>query len=433
MKMKSIILNLIICMTVVNVTAQQTYRFSLEDCLNYAMENNLTRQSMKLSEEASEDTYEQSKMERFPSLNASLSESLNSSKNDAASWNGSYGVNASVPLYRGGTTDNTIEQAKLRKEQSAYQTALYDNNLAIQILQAFLQALGNEELLKYQEAVVNASEEQMKQGKDQLRFGTILESDYLMLEAQYANDKNNISDTRISIANSLLVLKNLLSMSPMENLEIVYPNTDALENISILPTMEHVLERTTSTLPELKISQYNVNIANINVKLSKAGYLPTISLNGSAGAGHSGDFSNIGTQLSDRLNGQIGVSLSIPIFDNHRAKSKVKQSQITLQQAELDKKQTELNITQTIAMEYQDVVSALNRYKTTDIRQNAYLKTYEAYQAQFKAGSITAVDLLQQQNNYISALNDFIQSKYGFILKRKVLDVYMGNSVTMKS
>lgn len=106
-------------------------------------------------------------------------------------------------------------------------------------------------------------------------------------------------------------------------------------------------------------------------------------------------------------------------------------SRITLKQTELEKKQTELTVKQNITQEYHNVVSTLNKYNVANIRQNAYFKTFEAYSALFNVGSITAVDLFQQQNNYISALNDYIQSKYSFILLRKVLDVYMGEQISM--
>jgi outer membrane protein len=339
-------------------------------------------------------------------------------------------LSSSLTLYQGGTIGNTIEQNRLRKEQSAYQTSQYNNTLTIQILQAFLTVLGNEELLKYQQSVIEASEEQFRQGGDRYRAGQILESDYLLLEAQLANDKNNVLNTQISRDNSLLALKNLLAMPASANLQVISPDTAVIQAMGILPQMNDVMQQTFQTLPDLKISQYNIDIAKTSVKLSKAGYSPSISLYGSVGTGHA-DFNNFGTQLTDRLNEQIGVSLSIPIYDNNRTKSKVTQSRIALQQAELDKKQNELDIEQTVITEYQGVVSAFSKYQTTDIRQNAYSKTFEVYRAQFGEGAITAVDLLQQQNNYISALNDYIQSKYEFILKRKILDVYMGNQITM--
>ncbi|NCC99438.1 MAG: TolC family protein [Bacteroidia bacterium] len=409
----------------------ETLKMSLEDCIEYALKGNYNRQSVELNESTNLEAYKQSKLELLPSVNASLSEGYSNSKSVPDAWSGNYNLNASVTLFQGGTIINTIQQNKLKLEQSTYQTTQYDNQLTIKILQAFLTVLGNEELLKYQSAVVKASEEQMKQGEEQFNAGSILESDYLLLKAQYSNDKNNITDTRITRDNSLLSLKNLLSIHPDENLEIIYPDTSALVKMSALPQMNYVMEQALSTLPDIKISQYNVDIAISSVKLAKSGYYPTLSLSGSIGTGHQNDYSNFGTQLSNGFNQQIGLSLSIPIFDKNRTKVKVVQSRIALQKAELNAKQTELDIMQDVTTEYQDVVSAYNKYQTTDIRQNAYLKTFDAYSIKFNAGAITAVELLQQQNNYISALNDYIQSKYNFMLKRKILDVYMGNPVTM--
>jgi outer membrane protein len=417
--------------TLVAQEVSPVYRFTLEDCLNYAKTNNYNLQSLRLSEDAREDTYKQSQKERLPGLSASLNESLSDSKGSGASWNGNYGLSANLTLYQGGNITNTIEQNKLRMKQAAYQTSQYENSLTIQILQTFLTVLGNEELFKYLEAVLNASEEQLKQGKEQFQSGKILESDYLLLEAQYANDKNNLTDTQISHDNSLLNLKALLSISPENSLQIVYPDTTALLEMNLLPSLNEVMNSTFHSLPDLKISRYNIDIAKIGLKMAKANYLPTVSLQGSIGTGHSVDYNRFGAQLSDRLNEQIGISLSIPIYDNSRTKSKVTQSRIALQQAELDKKQTELDVRQTVATEYQGVVSACNKYQTTNIRQSAYSKTFDVYRAQFQAGAITAVDLLQQQNNYINALNDYIQSKYEFMLKRKILDVYMGIQVKM--
>lgn len=428
--MKRIIGSFIICITAGMAIAQSTgsagFYFTLEDCLNYAMGNNYHYQSFKLSEKLQENIYEQSKKERLPSLNASLSENLNSSKGNEASWNGNYGLSAGVTLYQGGSITNTIKQNKLKKEQTSYQVLQYENNLTIQILQAFLTVLGNEELLNYQKAVLQASEEQQKQGLEQFKVGKILESDYLLLEAQLANDRNNLVNTEINRGNSLLTLKNLLSIQPDDEFQIISPDTSVILEMALLPDKNQVLNRAMQVLPDIRISDYTIEIAQIGVKLSKANYFPTISLNGSIGTGHSNDYVKFGNQLSNRFNEQIGISLSMPIYDNSRTKSRVTQSKIALQQAQLDRKQTELDILQNVTIEYQNVVSAYNKYQTTEVRQNAYAKTFEVYRTQFHAGAITAVDLLQQQNNYINVLNDYIQSKYEFLLKRKILDVYMG-------
>ncbi|MDR0419155.1 MAG: TolC family protein [Prevotellaceae bacterium] len=407
------------------------HKFTFEDCLDYAFDNSYNRQILKLNEDAKKNLYEQSKYERLPNLNASLSEGFSNSDAKSFSWSGSYDLSTSVTLYQGGSINKTIEQSRLIKEQTVHQTNQSDNQLIIQILQAFLTVLGNEELLKYQEILVEASGQQLKQGQQQYEVGTILESDYLLLEAQYANDRNNVLDTKINRDNSLLTLKGLLSMSPLEDLRIVYPDTSSLHQMSLFPTLGFVLEKVAETLPDLKVAQYNIDIAKKNVDISKSSYMPTLSLSASVGTGHVNSYSNFGDQFSKQFNEQVGLKLNVPIFNNSRTKSRVTQSRIVLRQAELEQKQTELNVLQTITQEYQDVVSSYNKYEVTNIRQAAYHKTFLAYNVQFNAGTITAVDLLQQQNNYISALNDFIQSKYGFMLKRKVLDVYMGFPVKM--
>lgn len=411
--------------------ADTPLRMTLEECLEYAARNNYNRQSVKLNEDVRSDQYNQSRTERLPDLSASVSENLSHTKGSSASWDGSYGISSNMTLYQGGNLNQSIKKSQLQAEQAVAQTEQYDNELTIMILQSFLTTLGNEELLKYQQSVLQTSIIQVKQGKDRLEAGEILESDYLLLEAQQATDYNNVAQTIINRDNNLLELKNLLSIDPVQPFEIIYPDTSALEIMQIMPSEEVVLERSINNMPDLRIADYSVEIAISGLKISKSAYLPVLSLNGSVGSGHNKNFSGYGDQLSDKLNEKVGLTLSIPIFNKNRTKSSVTQKRIALEQAELDRKQTELDIRKTILQEYRNVVSASGKYKTTTISRNAREESFGAYQAKYEAGSITTVDLLQQQNNYISAVNDYVQSKYEFMLKRKILDVYMGEQITM--
>ena len=417
------------------VAAQDTtkvdYRFSLEDCITYAFSNSYTRQSMKLSEQSAKEVYDLSKYQRYPNLTASLSEGLNHSNGSSANWNGSYGLNSNVTLYQGGAITGAIEQNKLQANQTILQTQQYDQNLVVQILQSFLSVLGNQELLKYQEAVVTTSAEQLAQGEAQWKAGSIMESDYLLLSAQDANAKSNVVNTKIAITNSLISLKSLLSMDPMANLAIVYPNDQEIDALALLPTQADALQKFLITSPTLKLSQSSIEIANNSLLLARSGYYPTLSLGGSIGTSHSPNYTGFGSQLSNNFNQHIGLTLSIPIFDNFKTKSQVMQSKIALQQAEINKKDQQLSLSQTLIQEYQNVISFYTQYKANNISQDAYYKTYLAYKAKFNAGAATVVDLLQQQNNYLNALSGFIQSKYGFLLNRKILDVYMGEEIRL--
>ncbi|MDR3093490.1 MAG: TolC family protein [Bacteroidales bacterium] len=403
-------------------TAADTLKMTLADCIENVIGNNYGRKEAKLNEDAKQAVYEQSKMERLPDFSATLSEGVGHTAGNAAAWNGNYDVNASVVLYQGGQISETIRQNRLSLQQSAYKTKQYDNDLVIRVLQTFLTAIGNDELLKYQQALLTASEEQLNQGRVRWQAGDILESDFLLLEAQWVNDKNSVATALINRNNTLIEMKNLLAMNLLQPLALIYPDNEAIE---IMPALDIFMEKAVNTLPDFKISSYEVEIAETGLKIAKSAYCPTLSLGGSIGTGHSA-FTGYGTQLSNRFNQQIGLTVSIPIYDKSRTKSNVQRSKIALQQTQLESKQTAQNLQQTLLTEYNNTTIACNQFETDKVRQNAYFKSFEAYRAKFNAGSITAVELLQQQNNYIHALNDYIRSKYGFMLKRKVLDVYMG-------
>ena len=402
-------------------------RFTLEDCLEYAFSNSYERQSMELSNKSQQLSYEQSKEQRLPSVSASLSEGFSNNKNGSG-FSGNVGINAGMPIYQGGQINATIQQELLSCEQSALEIQRYDDDLSIQILQSFLTILGNQELLNYQKSVLNSSREAMKQGKHKYEVGSILESDYLLLAAQYASDTNNIVDTQMEIENNILNLKVLLSMDPIIELEIVNPDTTMIDELSSFPTLEESVSQSLEYSPNLKINNYNIEIAKQSLKIAKANYYPIVNLSAGVNTGHS-NYNNIAKQFANQLSEQIGISVNIPIYNRGASKLRVKQSEIALEQTQLSYEQNTLSVRQNIVQEYQNMISSYNKYNVSKQTKDAYLKSFEAYNVQFQYGSITAVELLQQQNSYLNALNNFIQNKYSFILQRKILDVYMGKGI----
>lgn len=431
--MKKLLTSVLCFLMAFSAIAQEpkNYQFSLEDCLRFAVANSLERKSMELTGESLETTYEQSKQQRLPNLSASMGQNFNNNEN-GWSTSGNVGVGSSVTIYQGGQINNTIAQNKLNLERNAVQLERYDNQLATQILQSFLTILGNQELLNYQLEVLNTSREQMKQGQARHKAGAILESDLLMLEAQYYSDSNNVVDSRINIENNLLDLKVLLSMNPTDHLEIVSPNTENLDNlIETLPTEEEAISLAMDYLPDLRLGDYDILLAEKSVDMARGNYLPSISANANVGMGMlSYDDQGNGRWLG-KPSESVGVSMSIPIYSRGQTKANVKKSRIALQQAELDYEQTQLSVRQTVVQAYRNVVSAYNAYKVSEVRENAYSKSFNAYNIQYQYGTITTVDLLQQQNNYLNVLNSYIQNKYSLLMKRKILDIYMGRSVEL--
>lgn len=407
------------------------YRFSLEDCLRYAVANSYERKSMELTGQSLETTYEQSKQQRLPNLSASMGQNLSNNEN-GWSTSGSVGVGSSVTIYQGGNINNTIEQNRLSMERNEVQLQRYDDQLATQILQSFLTILGNQELLKYQQEVLNTSREQMKQGLMRHKVGAILESDLLLLEAQYYSDSNNVVDTRINIENNLMDLKVMLSMNPSDELEIVSPNTDNLDGLKqTLPTEEEAVSLAMEYMPDLRMGDYDIRLAEKSVEMARGNYLPSISANANVSMGVL-SFANEGdSRWYGKPSESLGISMSVPIYNRGSTKANVKKSRIALEQAQLDYEQSALTVRQTVVQAYRNVVSAYNAYKVSQLKEDAYGKSFNAYNVQYQHGVITTVELLQQQNNYLNALNSYIQNKYSLLMKRKILDVYMGKQILL--
>ena len=430
---KRVLTSLLLLLSLLPVVAQEShsYRFSLGDCLRFAQANSYERKAMELTSQSLETTYEQSKQQRLPNLSASVGQNINNNEN-GWSTSGNVGVGSSVTIYQGGNINNTIEQNRLNMERNEVQLERYDNQLATQILQSFLTIIGNQELLNYQLEVLNTSREQVKQGRARHRVGSILESDLLLLEAQYYSDSNNVVDTRINIDNNLLDLKVLLSMNPSDNLEIVAPDTENLDGLKeTLPTEEEAVSLAMEYMPDLRISNYDIRLAEKSVDMARGNYFPSISANANVGMGVLSFDGNGNSKWYGAPTESAGVSMSIPIYSRGQTKANVKKSRIALEQAQLDYEQSALAVRQTVVQAYHNVVAAYNAYKVSQLKEEAYSKSFHAFNTQYQYGVITTVELLQQQNNYLNALNSYIQNKYSLLMKRKILDVYMGKPISL--
>ena len=413
---------------------EQPLRFSLEDCLKYAEEHSYALQNAKLDQTVSEINYKQAKLQMSPTVSASASQGFaysHSSTNGGADWTGNYGLSAGITLFNGLNTFNTIKQRKLDITQSSLAWEQSKNNVNIQIVQAFLNILMNEELSVYQKDVIKKSREQMEQGYQRYKVGQILESDYLLLQAQYVSDSANYQNTLLTLQNNYVNLKSLLAISPTASMEVVKPDTSSMMSNLSIPSMQEVIDRAMDYLPELKINKNRIESANYDVKIAKSAYYPSLNLNAGISTGYVAGNGAFGTQLGDRLGENVGLSLNIPIYNQNRARASVKLAKIGVQQAENNLQSQQIEILEELQRYYNAVNEAQNNYEVSSIREKAYEANLNAYNMKFMYGTITAADLLTQQNNYLSALNTYMQNKYSFVLQRKILDILMGVPVTL--
>ena len=434
--MQKKILPFVLLFLVCGQMAYSQSSMTLPECIQYAERNNPTLQSANLDVDVAEIRLKQTRLQMAPVVTANAGQNFGYSHgSEQFSINGNYSVNAGVEIFNGLNTYNSIKQSEIQLTQAQLQEEQQKNQVRIQIIRSYLTILMNQEMLEYQRNVLASSRQQVAEGEQKYKVGQILESDYLMLQAQYLADSTSMENTLIAINNEYVSLRNYMNMSRSQALSVVSPDSARLAASMVVPEFDEVLRRTFDYLPDVKMSRNAVEIAEYDVKIAKSAYYPSLSANAGVGTGYNAAYGNgnngLVSGLYKGLSESIGLSLSIPIYKQSSVRNNVKVKNIQVQQAELALKTTEEQITKEIEIYYLDLKKAYNNFQLSELQKSAYYANYMAYNQRFQYGAITTVDLLQQQTNYLNILNNYMQNKYNYLMQLKVLDVYMGQTVEL--
>lgn len=406
------------------LSAQDTVRMTLDSCLRYAYRHNLTVRTAALNQESSEAALTGAKLRFLPSVNASASQGWGWDSGTGTSSNTQYGINGSLTFFSGLSNLRNLQQNRISAEQSELKVQQTENSIGVQIVQAYLTVLMNEEKLSYQEEVLETSRQQKLEGEVKYQVGRILQSDYLLLEASLTSAESEIENTRLTIENNRSNLNTLLCMDDRTAIAVV-PSDDTLRAAErILPEHDSVMAQARRNMPDWQISEMNVELARYNVKQAESAYLPTMSLNAGYGGGWMPAITTGNSTFSN--NSTLSLGLSVPLLNRGSSRTQLKQSKIALQQAELQHQQTLMDLTNQLDDLYLNTQQALNRYRAAEALSMAYKASYDVYVIKYGEGAVTTVEMLQQQERYLSALNDYLQSKYNYILAEKQLDIYTG-------
>jgi outer membrane protein len=421
-------------------TATTPKVWSLEDCITYAIENNITVKDAALNKDIAEIDYSKAKSSRLPNLFGSASQSF-SSGNTIDPITSSYvtdqinstnvGINSSMTLFQGNQLNNQIKQNKLFLEQSVFQEEVEKNNIALNILEVYLQTLYSKENIAIAENNVTASEKEVERAKARLDAGTIALSDYTEAQSQTATNKYNVIAAKNDYQQYIIQLKQLLELSPMEDIEIqtIDENMD-LVNLE-LDKMK-VYTNALGFLPEIQSSILNIEANKKELDIAKGAYLPTLSLSGSIGSGYTSINDNtFSDQFDINFNQKIGLSLSIPIFNRNQTKAAVKTASINIEKAEIQKQSTEKEIYKKVETAYQNAVSAQEQVVASEASKIAAEKSYELAQKKYELGALSTTDLVISQNTYTNAQQNYLQSKYLNILYHQLLQFYQGNDIQL--
>ena len=427
------------------IRAQQ--QWTLQECVDYAMQNNITLKKARLSAQSAQEDVKGSKAALLPSLSASTNQSVGyrpwqdagtttvtngqvNTKVNKSYYNGSYGLNAQWTVWNGNKKTNTVKQNKLSAQQSELEVETTANSIQEQIAQYYVQILYLTEAVKVSEQSLETSKKNEERGLKMQEVGKMSKADVAQLSAQRATDEYSIVEARANISKYKLQLKQLLELDGTTAFDVAVPATTDAQALAEIPSLQGVYEQALVCRPEIKSGQLAVKSSEYSVKIAKAGYFPTVNLTGGLGTSTNSLSANgWGKQLKTNFDASGGLSVSIPIFDQRQTKTSVSKARIQQQQAQLDLQDKQKQLYQTIEQYWLDAETNQQKFKAALATEQSELQSYELLSEQFQLGLKNIVELMTGKDKLLNAQQNKLQSKYQTILAQQMLRFYKGEEL----
>lgn len=423
-------------------------QWSLQDCINYALEKNIKLQQDKIAREESDVDVKTAKASLFPSLSFNTGHNVinrpyqqNSStvsgteiisSDNKTTYNGNYSLSAQWTLWNGGRRLNNIKQQKTARDIASLSVTETENMLQEEITKLFVQILYADESVKINKSTLETSEANFKRGEELFKEGSISKADLAQLESQVGNDKYQLVTSESTLRNYKLQLKQLLELDGTDEMTLALPTLSDEQVMKVLPSQADVYQTALTTRPEIQSGQLSIDNAKLGIKTAKAGYMPTISLSASSSSTtNSASTNNWAQQMKYGWNNMIGVSLSIPIFDNRQNKSNVQKAKLQYSNSQLNLATKQKELYSTVETLWLDALNAQQQYAAADTKLKSSQTSYDMVSEQFTLGMKNTVELLTEKNNLQSAQQQRLQAKYMAVLDRALLDFYAGNKIEL--
>lgn len=404
-------------------------QWTLRDCLDYALEHNIQVKKSKVARLSGQEDTELAKAQLFPSLSASVTQGfVNYPSSDAVSnnsYSGNYSVNASWKLFDGNKRVNTIKQQQIQNQVEDLGVEQSEDDIQISLVQTYMQVLYATEAVRISQNTVEVSEAQRDRAAELLKAGSISQVDFAQLESQLSTDKYQLVVAQTNLDNYKLQLKQLLELDIMEDISVSVPELTSNDVMVPLSDKQDIYNLSLSVMPQVKSSELSIDMAQLDIKKARAGYLPSLSLNAGIGTGHlSGTDYAFGSQVWNKFNESIGLTLSIPIFTNRENKTAVNKAKLAVTTSQLELLNTQKALLKTVEGVYLDATSSQTQYTSANENLSYVKQSYDLTQEQFFLGMKNTVELLTEKNNYLSALQQVLQSKYMAIMSIQLLNIY---------
>ena len=409
--------------------------WTLDECLRYALENNIQlRQSRNDYLSGLEDTKE-AKAAMLPSLMASTTQGFtnypSTNVTDRNTYTGTYGLNAGLTLYEGGRLRTTVQQQQLQNRIDELSVAESENDIRIAIVQAYLQALYAAEAVEVASNTAEVSRAQRDRAEELWKAGSISRVDFAQLESQLASDRYQVTMARTSLDNYRLQLKQLLELDITEEMNLAAPAIQESEVLSTLPAKAAIYATALEAMPEIKRGELAIESAELGIRQAQAGFYPSVSLTAGIGTGHmsNGGYES-GSQIWNRFNENVGLTLSIPIFSNRKNRTAVNKARLEAENSRLTWQDLQKTLLREVESAYLDAVSAQSQYLAATEKERYARESFDLTQEQFNLGVKNTVELITAQNEWASARQEVLQAKYMALMNIELLNIYQGLNTT---
>jgi outer membrane protein len=431
-----------------NIRAGNEETWDLERCIQYAVENNIQIQKSNVSEQQQEVSLKEAQAALFPSLSFGMNQSLNyrplqDSPNSIVAngmantsvkkltENGNYSLNASWTVWDGKSNTNTIKIQKLNKKMAELDTEISKNSITEQVTQLYIQILYSTEAKKVNESILETAQKQVERGKEMMQNGLLSETELKQLEAQWSSAQYDVVNAQTQIDDYSLQLKQLLELDPNTDFQIADLEIADEQALQLVPSSNEVYSQALLLRPEIQSKQTAIEAAKLSVDVAKAGYQPSLSLNASISDSHYSTGAQVASQLKENLNGSIGLTLSVPIFDNRKNKSAVERAKLDQVTKALELTEEQKNLYNTIESYNLQARNNQEKFKASITKTESMESSYKLLNEQFENGLKNVVELLTGKDDLLQAQQEKLQSKYTTLLNIQLLKFYQGNSMTL--
>ena len=436
-----IMLAAVIACATQSICLGQVRQWSLDDCLNYALENNISLQKSILAVKSASEDRKQSQAALFPTLSFGTNHSLgynpwinsdvtmvtNGTVNSAkkASFSDNYSLNANWTVWNGNRNRNQVKLNRLLENEAVLDSAVTANNIQELIAQYYIRALYLKEAISVAANSVEVSKANEDRGKNFVEVGNMSKADLAQLTAQRSQDEYSLVEAKSELTTCLVQLKQILELPGHTEFDVLDINATDAQALQQVPALENVYAKALDSRPEIKRGLMAIEGSKLHEKIAKAGYWPSIGLSAGTGTGTSTMGSNSwAQQMKLNFDMQVGLSISIPIFDQRQNKTAVNKAKIQQEQARLDLLDSQKNLYATLESYWEQAITNQQKFIAATANVESMQVSYNLLEEQFTLGLKNVIELMTGKSKLLQAQQNMLQSKYTTILNLQMLKFY---------